>query len=105
MGKFQTNLRRSGEHCLIQPIGDLDLASASVFSDAFSEACKDDAVERITVDLSGVPFVDSTGLRILIESANLAETAEVALAFERPSPQLSRLLELTKTSSVLPLAD
>lgn len=88
----------------MHPSGDLDLASAQVLADEIERARSRTGVERIVIDMSAVPFVDSTGLRILIEAAEGSREQGIEMTLERPSAQFLRLVELTKTDSILQLA-
>lgn len=103
MSNFTVQTQVNGETCLLQPNGDLDLASANVLADELAQAASKSDLTKIVVDMSGVPFVDSTGLRILIEGAEKSRQSGIALSLERPSSQFQRLVELTKTDSVLNL--
>lgn len=100
---FRVKSDVSGKVGLIQPKGDLDLASADVLASEVKRHLDGNESETIVIDMSGVPFVDSTGLRILIQARKLAEEREVELRVERPSPQLARLVELTRTAETLNL--
>lgn len=57
-----------------------------------------------TVELAELAFMDSTGLRCVLNCASMASAAGVTLRFERPTAQVLRLLEVTNTASLLGLA-
>lgn len=81
--------------------GELDIADYDGLTKALREV-EAGAVAPIVVDLSELTFIDSTGLRILIEAHNRAEADgrrfEVALA---TSPQVERVFELCRLGEVL----
>ncbi len=49
----------------------------------------------IRVDVSGVEFMDSSGLRVLIDAHQRAEHADRRLLVVRPSAAVSRVIEIT----------
>ena len=56
---------------------------------------------RIAVDLSGVVFLDSSGLGALIAGVKMARAESGDLRLIRPTEQVSLVLELTNMGSVL----
>ena len=79
--------------------GDLDIGDAE-----WVEATLAAAVEHrscLTIDLSGLDFVDSTGLRSLMSLKQTATIRKIDLRFENPSRAVSRLLEAAGLQSAL----
>lgn len=80
--------------------GELDVASA----EAFAERLRDLTVDGATVllDLSGVRFMDSTGLQALVTAIQNARRAGRRLDV-RPdlTPQVKRLIQLTEVDQIL----
>ena len=92
---------REGDLHVLSLTGEIDLANAA---DVDAELRRIEAtdVEVILVDLSGVSFIDSTGLKVLIVAAARArETGRLLL--ERPSPAVLRLLHIAGVAALLPL--
>ena len=50
---------------------------------------------RIVVETSGVSFIDSSGLRVLIELSERATALGARVVLTSPSRSMSRLIELT----------
>lgn len=59
----------------------------------------------VRVDVSGVGFMDSSGLRALIGAHQAAEAADRRLVVARPSPAVLRLIEISGLSDHLHIAD
>jgi anti-anti-sigma factor len=74
--------------------GDIDLASARELA-RYLEAQLDGPPRRFELDLSGVEFVDSSGLHTFIHAHNYASARGSQLVIVAPSPSVGRLLELT----------
>jgi anti-anti-sigma factor len=66
--------------------GELDSASSRPLLDAFAELASEERAPALTLDLTGVQFIDSTGLRALIEIEHEARRHEVPLTV-LPAPE------------------
>jgi len=73
--------------------GELDLATAPDVLAAVEAATTDGGPSRLVLDMSGVSFIDSTGVRTLLEANRVAGNDLSLLA---PSPAVTRVLELTE---------
>ena len=73
--------------------GELDLYNADDVRDALLAAA-DESPERIVVDLSGVDFIDSTGLGVLIEARAKLENRR-AFLLASPGVETRRALEVS----------
>ena len=82
---------RQGADAVIRCRGEIDLANARFVREAIERAFGGDA-ERVLVDLSGVEFIDSTGLAALAELATLNGGR---LLFLQPSQQVRRMVQLS----------
>jgi anti-sigma B factor antagonist len=58
----------------------------------------------IELDMSGVDFMDSSGLRVLIEVHQRADAAGRQLIVCRPSTSVARLIEISGLSNLLNVA-
>ena len=59
----------------------------------------------VVVDLAGVDFIDSTGLRCLLKARRDAEGRGTTVRYVHPQPLVVRLLDITGTRHHLGLAD
>ncbi len=53
------------------------------------------SADDVVIDLSGVGFVDSSGLRVLVEAHQRAEAEDRRVVLSDPSRPVLRLLEIT----------
>ena len=72
--------------------GEIDLAAAEEFTDQLCATARASMQRSFVVDLSGVTFMDSTGIHAL---GAVAETCPRLDILIRTSPQVFRVLELT----------
>jgi anti-sigma B factor antagonist len=83
---------------LVQIYGDVDLKTARSFRGALDEAAQD-GKERLIVDMSEVPFMDSSGLAALI-GAQKAFREQTRLIVVCPD-NLRRIFEVTRLDSIV----
>ncbi len=77
----------------ISAAGELDVATAPKLDEAIDGAVQ--AGKGVSLDLSGIDFLDSTGLRAVIGGLRRARAAEVPFTLEQTSPSVDRLLRVT----------
>ncbi|WP_030345934.1 STAS domain-containing protein [Streptomyces sp. NRRL S-1022] len=85
---------------LVTVSGQLDLHTAQGLADAL-EPLLGGRDQAVLVDLSGVTFLDSTGLTCLITAYRTARTTGARLALIAPSAPVRTMLELTGVDQVL----
>lgn len=73
--------------------GELDLSSAPELERAIGEA-KPESGRRLLLDFSGLSFMDSTGVSVMVAAKHDADASGWLLAVRRPNGQVRRLLEL-----------
>lgn len=71
--------------------GDLDLASAPLLESVLEPLLKEQG--NLTLDLAGLGFIDSSGIRALIRAS--LRLGSHRLVILKPSPQLRRLFDIT----------
>ena len=83
--------------------GELDLSTSAELGEALEREIAEG--KSVLVDLSGVTFIDSTGLNTLIRALRSSEANGGALMVSPDLPaQVSRVFEITGLSAVLPIA-
>ena len=88
---------------VLQLYGEFDLASAPTFEAELTRAQSE--VGPLVIDLSGLDFIDSTGISQLLAAHTRAEGEGRELAFLNGSPPVDRVLRLTGLDEILMFAD
>jgi anti-anti-sigma factor len=90
-----------GQDGVISVSGDIDMAGGPVLDAALAtaETKRDDVV----IDLQGVTFVDSSGLRSLLGAARRADQRGRRVALLHVGREVNRLFELTGTRAMFDL--
>ena len=90
--------------CTLRVEGDLELATAAIVERELLRAEATDA-QAIVLDLSGLEFIDSTGVRLLVEACARSRADANRLAVLRGPRAVQRVFELTGIIDTLPFAD
>ncbi len=77
--------------------GELDASTAPSLSDAFAEL--PDTTAQVDIDLAGVTFIDSSGLRVLIALNDRVTSEGGRVVVSSASNTVRRLLEITGLES------
>jgi anti-sigma B factor antagonist len=91
---FATEIQETGGIWLIRASGDIDLDTAPKLEAVLSRAI-DAAPSRVIVELRSVTFLDSTGLRVLVDAERRLSDAGGALVIDGMSEAVRRVLEVT----------
>ena len=78
---------------IVMAEGEIDVSCASELREAINEALASDA-GVVTVDLAQVPYIDSTGIGVLVGAAHRAEDAGAAFTVANPQRNVRRVLDL-----------
>lgn len=97
---MKTGAAPSSRTLVIAPIGELDLATAPQLERELLNA-EANGVQHLVVDLSGVEFIDSTGLHALLRAEERAAADGRRLSL-RPGPNpVQRVFRLLRVESRL----
>lgn len=101
---FSIHEDAQGDRRTLTLAGELDLASAPALEAAVAQLCADGANE-IVFDLSGLSFVDSTGLRTILSSMSLCEEHLCDFWLIPGQRAIQRLFELAGLLGRLPFRE
>ena len=86
--------RDGGILCLIAT-GEVDLATADVLQQEIVAGLDADDVSGIVVDLTGVTFLDSCGIRVLVKGRRSAEERAKSYLVDAPHGVARRILDIS----------
>jgi anti-anti-sigma factor len=91
---LEIEFTRNGSGAVMSLHGELDLQSAPGLEERLS-VVDGTAPGPLVVDLSGLTFMDSSGLRVIIRFDQAAQASGRQLSFRRGGDQVQKLFELT----------
>lgn len=83
---LQWSTVRSPYQVSVVPEGEVDLATADVLSTLLAEVLAE-RPSKVVVDLAGVSFLDSTGIKCLLAAQTAATAGGCRLVVRRPPPR------------------
>lgn len=93
---------RDGSAVVLSMSGRLDATTAKAFEDHILGAI-DAGARRLVVDLGGLDYVSSSGLRVLLLAARRLQRTQGRLSLCSPVERVQRVFDLAGFSSVLPI--
>jgi anti-sigma B factor antagonist len=99
MAALTVNRTRVGGVALCVATGDLELSSVGELRVAVLGAAE--GVERLRLDLSGVAFIDTSGLAALLELRSSLHAADVGFEITAVDGAVRRAVEITGLSDLL----
>jgi anti-sigma B factor antagonist len=96
--------RRDGENVCVALTGELDAATAPRVQQTLARLIADDATSALTLDLSQLTFIDSSGLAAIVYASRLCERRDCELSVIRGSDAVHNVFEMTGLAEHLPFA-
>jgi len=99
---LEIHIEQTDDYTLCRPSGEIDAYTVGSFREALTNLAESD---RLLIDLSDVPFMDSAGLGALIGGIRKVREAEGAVAVSCDRPALIRLLHTTGFDRIVPVTE
>lgn len=99
MDEFSVSRRRAGDAVVVTPVGEIDLATVDAVSAEVAAAVAES--RHLVLDLREVSFIDSAGLRLVLESSRAVERFEVV----RGPHEVKRVFDLVGLEERLTMLD
>lgn len=97
----KVNTAVSGDVGTVEVEGEVDVSNADTLREGVLGLIADDAVQTVEVDLAGVPYIDSTGIGVLVGAAHRAEEAGKALRVLRAQDNVSRIFGMLGVDEII----
>ena len=81
--------------------GELDPATAPDLEARIAELAVDPTVTSVAINLAGVTFLDSSGLRVLVTGRETLRTRGAGLVLRDPSANIRRVLEVSGLTELI----
>jgi anti-sigma B factor antagonist len=101
--RFRCEVRETADDAVVAPVGELDLATVTEVEEALKEQAS--SKRRVTLDLRGLSFMDSTGVRLVFEADAAAQRDGLAFAVVCGNEDVMRPLEISGVLKRLVIAD
>jgi anti-anti-sigma factor len=98
---FSCKVTREEEHVVVAPRGELDMATAGAVEAELRRAYRAGA-RSILLDLTGLTFMDSSGLHLVTRWVNESSRDGFGFELEPGPPAVQRVFELAALTDELP---
>jgi anti-anti-sigma factor len=96
---FETS--RKGTVAVVAPTGDLDLSGAAPLEAELGRLLAEPGLDAVVLDLRGLAFLDSSGLRVVVVAQLRAREARRRFALVRGTETVHRVFEITRMAERL----
>lgn len=100
---FTVDVTTEGDTVVFTLVGEFDLSGRPTFDDAVGAL--DPSVPELIVDLSGLTFIDSTGLGCFARAHNELAARRTRLVLRNPSPSARRTLDVVDLGKSIDIID
>ena len=100
MLNFELETETQGSKTLVKVEGDLDLQVVERLTEALGRV-ESDGPEQLVIDLSGLSFMDSSGMAAIAAAAIRAGDSDRRFAIVVPRPGVRQAFELTRLNEVI----
>jgi anti-sigma B factor antagonist len=101
--EFETT--RNGKVAVIAATGELDLSGAALLQVEIDRLAEDGELGGVVLDMRGLEFMDSSGLRLVVLADMQAREAGRRFALVRGDETVHRVFEITRMSDRLEFVD
>ena len=93
-----------GPHATATLRGEFDMAATFTVEPTLERLLDEPGLEALTLDLSALRFVDSTGIGVLVRVTDEAQRRGIALTITPAPPEVQRVFEVSGLADVLPFS-
>ncbi len=102
---FTFEADRARDTVVVTLAGELDMQAGFQLEPALERLTRDPSTRALVVDMSGVEFMDSSALGLLLALRERLQADDIQLLVANPSVPARRLLALTAVGDVLPMGE
>ena len=99
--QFECQVEPERDRFVLRPKGELDIATAPQVDTQVEELVKS-GFKNVVVDLAGLTFLDSTGLRLFLKWSQTARSDGVAFSLLPGTASVARVFEISGLDDQLP---
>jgi anti-sigma B factor antagonist len=105
MPNLEFKTTRNGTLAVVAPTGELDLSGAAVLEGELERLAAEPELGTVVLDLRGLEFMDSSGLRLVVLADMRAREAGRRFALIRGDDTVHRVFEITRMAERLEFVD
>ena len=96
---------RKKDVLLVRLVGELDQCSASGIRRDLDQMLLDPRVRHLVIDLKDMPFMDSSGLGVILGRYRMMQERGGTVSLMHLSPQVKRVYDLSGMARIIPVVE
>lgn len=101
---IELNVESEDDTMIVRPLGEIDLGRSPSLRQQLSQAMSGD-FDRMIIDLSDVPYMDSSGVATLVEAMQLSRRAGSKLVLCGLQDKVRSIFEIARLDTVFTIVD
>ena len=101
-GQFDFTVAAADGRAEVHLVGDLDISTAPLLREGLLGVLAE-GTNDVTLDMSRLSFIDSTGLSVLVGAYKRARHDGRAMVLRNPRPSARKVLEISGLDTVIPI--
>jgi anti-anti-sigma factor len=101
LAALELDTHMDGPVAVLRAHGELDMAGAGALEEALGDLAGERGVDAVLLDLSGVEFMDSSGLRAVMVADQRVKAAGRRFALVRGGDPVHRVFDITRMTERL----
>ena len=102
--ELPVTIDKQDEMTVVRPDGEIDLSRAPSFRTVIAEVFSSKPA-KVVIDLSGVPYMDSSGVATLVEGMQLANRAGAVLVLVGLQDRVKSIFEIARLDTVFKIVN
>lgn len=98
---LNVQVRSDAARIVVMVSGEVDVSNADVLRDAIDKAVCSEGVQVVEVDMAQVPYIDSTGIGVLVGGAHRAQDAGASFSLVGAQDNVVRILGMLGVDEVI----
>jgi len=103
-GPLQVRVSHDGSRCVVELTGELDVSTSEPLRAELLQAI-DDGCRDVTIDMSGLALIDSTGLGVLVGVMKRVLQHDGQMQLRAPRPAARKVFDITGLDRVFTIID
>jgi len=102
--ELEIQIEKTTDGVIVRPVGDVDLGCAPTLRQRLKEV-QNENPERLVIDLSAVPYMDSSGVATLVEAMQNARRTDTRLVLCALQNKVRSIFEIARLDMVFAIVD
>jgi len=95
---------KNGNHAIISLGGRFDFNAHREFKESYTALMADTAIQALEINLSGVDYMDSSALGMLLMLRERAQTSNKQISLSHPNPTVVKILDIANFNKLFTIS-